>query len=164
MVIYSYLFSFVTCYANSLPQDKVFWKLYAVQLQCHVILRYPTFWIKWHIFVVQMVNNVCIYIYSMCVKLLTVLIKPRWIFYAEVTPLKINGWKRKCVIQGETRRYYKAEISMCAGLSIMLHQVGIVFHWQHLYSYISLLVWVNCSKHMCFLFKTLTLCTATEWV
>ena len=42
--------------------------------------------------------------------------------------------------------------------------VLIVFGWQHFYSYVSLLVGVNCSKHMCFLFKTLTLRTATEWV
>jgi len=44
-----------------------------------------------------MVNNVCVY--SMGVNLLTVLIKPRLIFYADVTPLKINRWKRKCIIQ-----------------------------------------------------------------
>jgi len=50
-----------------------------------------------------MVNNVCKY--SMYVNLLTGLIKPRLIFYVKVTPLKINRWKRKRIIQRWKRKH-----------------------------------------------------------
>lgn len=62
---------------------------------------------------------------------------------------------------GETLRYYRAEISVHAGLGVLLHQVGIVFRWQHFYCDISVPVGADCSKHMCFLFKILALRAAT---
>jgi len=100
-----------------------------------------------------MVNNVCKY--SMCVKLLRVLIKPRLIFYAEVTPLKINRWKRKhiirqwgsLVLQGRNFHACRIERTVTSGRHCLPLAAHLLLHLSS--------CWVNCSKHICFLFKIL---------